>query len=446
MSQLPGVRVAAEVPPRLIVAAESVVTLDEAKRVLEPGHVVIEGGTIVDVGGGRPADAIDLGRRLLMPGLVNAHTHTPMSIFRGVSEGHSLLGLEGWYDTIRTLELHMTADMVPAAVELSCAEMIATGTTAFADQYFFADQIVPVVRRSGLRATIAYGIVELGDATARAAELDRASGFLRSTASDALVSAWIGPHAFFVDNTEASIAAEVELAESFRTGLHTHFSTTGEEDAWCLEHHGVTALQRLDQLGVLAQPLVMAHCLRLDDGDLDLLARSGSVVVMIASVAMASGVDPPPVCRLLDAGVRVAIGTDNMANNGSYDLFEEMRTLARLTAYVERRPAALSSGEVLRLATRGGAQALRSNGGALAAGFDADLIALDPARMQRGPSAAQSVESAIVWGAGGGCVSDTVVAGRWLQRDGELLTVDRDAARAAVESSFAELSRRAART
>jgi 5-methylthioadenosine/S-adenosylhomocysteine deaminase len=429
----------------VIVAADTVVTLDDDRRVFQPGFVATEDGVITDVGHGRPGDAVDLGDRLLMPGLVNAHTHTPMSLFRGVAEGHSLLTMEGWYDTIRTLELYLTADMIAAPVELSCAEMIATGTTGFADQYFFADRIVPVVRRSGLRATIAYGIVELGDAEARAAELDRASGFLRSTAADELVSAWIGPHAFFVDNTEESIAAEVELAESFSTGLHTHFSTTGEEHAWCMEHHGMTALQRLDQLGVLDHPLVMAHCLDLDDHDLHLVARSGSVLVLIASVAMASGVAAPPVRRLLDAGVTVAIGTDNMANNGSYDLFEEMRTLSRLTAFSERRPAALSSAEVLAMATRGGAAALGRRGGALAEGYDADLIALDPSSMQRGPSGAQPVESAIVWGAGGGCVTDTMVAGRWLQRDRVLLTVDHDSARVGVEESFERLRAAAAR-
>ena len=431
----------------LVVTADTVVTLDGA-TVHEPGFVAIEDGIVADVGSGRPGgDVADLGSRIIMPGLVNAHTHTPMILFRGVSEGRSLLTLDGWYDTIRTLELHLTPELVPAAVELSCAEMIAAGTTGLADQYFFADRVAEGIRHAGLRATVAYGIVELGDNTARATELDRAAAFLRTSGHDPLVQPWLGPHAFFVDNTEEAIAAEVALADEFGVGLHAHFSTTGEEDALCLERHGTTALQRLAELGVLDRPVVLAHCLQLDDDDLDLLASSPVVVVLVASVAMASGAAAPRLRRLLDAGVTVAIGTDNMANNGSHDLFEEMRTLSRLSAFVESTPGVVTSDEMLGLACGGGAAALGSHGGGrLAAGADADLISLDPRRLARGPSSAQSLTSAIVWGGSAGAVADVMVGGRWLQRDGRQLTVDRESAWRQVDSDFAELLARRAGT
>lgn len=144
-----------------------------------------------------------------MPGLVNAHAHSPMTLFRGHAEGRSLFTLEGWFNTIRVLESRLEPDVLPAAVAVSCAEMIRTGTTCFADQYFWMDRIALVVAQSGLRAALAYGMVELGDEAARARELRAAANFLASLAGDRLIRSWVGPHAFFVDNSEAAMRQEI---------------------------------------------------------------------------------------------------------------------------------------------------------------------------------------------------------------------------------------------
>ena len=157
----------------LLIHAGILLTMDEGGHIYQPGGLEIGDGRIARVG---PLEAfadsslptLDFSDRLVMPGLVNAHTHTPMVLFRGLAEGHSLLTLEGWYNAIRVWELGLQPEMVPPAVAVSCAEMIRTGTTCFADQYFHMDQIVPVVEQSGLRAALAYGIVELGDAQASA--------------------------------------------------------------------------------------------------------------------------------------------------------------------------------------------------------------------------------------------------------------------------------------
>ena len=136
--------------------AATIVTLDSQDRILEPGYIVLEDGRIADIGEGdhqgQYDEVIDLGDSLLMPGLVNTHTHTPMVLFRGLAEGISLFSMEGFLDVLRVLEGAADADMVAAAVEVSCAEMIRTGTTCFADQYFYMDEILPVVQKSGLRA------------------------------------------------------------------------------------------------------------------------------------------------------------------------------------------------------------------------------------------------------------------------------------------------------
>ena len=167
----------------IVLRSDLVVALDREDSFLREGYLVIEDDRIVemglqkDLGNRRKFDElIELENRLVMPGLINAHTHTPMTLFRGHVEGHTLFTMEGWYNTIRVLELEMDPDMIPPAVAVSCAEMIRTGTTCFADQYFWMDRIIPEVRRSGLRAALAYGIVELGKEEARQRELaDRKS-------------------------------------------------------------------------------------------------------------------------------------------------------------------------------------------------------------------------------------------------------------------------------
>ncbi|MBA3868670.1 MAG: amidohydrolase family protein [Anaerolineae bacterium] len=150
-----------------------ILCLGQSDRIFQRGYLVIEDDHITDVGdmsllpNATYDQRIDASGKLIMPGLVNAHTHTPMTLFRGLAEGVSLFTLEGWYNTIRVLELVMTPDMVPSAVAVACAEMIRTGTTTFADQYFFMDEVIPTVAQSGLRAALGYGVVELGDPVAR---------------------------------------------------------------------------------------------------------------------------------------------------------------------------------------------------------------------------------------------------------------------------------------
>jgi len=197
-----------------LIKCSMVACLDTADRIFKDGYLIIEDDRIVDIGFQKDLSqqsnfdtVADLGNRLVMSGLINTHTHTPMTLFRGHVEGHTLFTLDGWFNTIRVLELEMTPDMLPPAVSVSCAEMIRTGTTCFVDQYFWMDQVVPSVRESGLRAVLAYGIVELGEEKARHRELAAAAAFLDSLKDDELLTGWVGPHAFFVDN---SIAANDE--------------------------------------------------------------------------------------------------------------------------------------------------------------------------------------------------------------------------------------------
>ncbi len=412
-----------------------IVCLGLADTLYDRGFVLIENDRIAAVGDVRDMPAnrthdheIDCTGKLVMPGLVNAHTHTPMTLFRGLAEGVSLLTLEGWYNTIRLLELVMTPDMVPAAVEVACAEMIRTGTTTFADQYFFMDRIVPVVARSGLRAALAYGIVELGDPAARERELANLDAFLEDIADQPgdKLKGWVGPHAFFVDNSLETMQAELRLAQKYNTGLHIHLSTTGEEDAFCRQNYGMSAVRKLHESGLLQQPIMAAHSLTIPEEDWPLLAEAPFSAIICASACMRAGAEAAPVVGMRAAGINLAIGTDNVCNNNDYDLFIEMRTLAKLASFREKRPGALTAREVLHMATAGGAAALglADEIGDLTPGKKADLIVLDRTNIGWTPLTANDPHTALVYSVNGLQVTDTMVDGQWLLRDRAWTTLD----------------------
>ncbi|MGC9397805.1 MAG: amidohydrolase family protein [Anaerolineae bacterium] len=433
-----------------LLLADAVVTLDSADRIHRPGYIAVEGDRLRDLGPQEAVDpqdfdeVIDLGARLMMPGLINAHTHTPMTLFRGLAEGHSLFTFEGWYHGIRVWEEVMDAAMVPPAVAVSCAEMIRTGTTCFADQYFYMDQVVPVVRRSGLRASLAYGIVEMGDAEAREREIAAATAFLESVQDDERLLGWIGPHAFFVDNSPKAMELELTLADRFDAGLHIHLGTSGEEERYCREHYGRSAVQQMKALGVLDRPLLAAHSITIPEEDFPTLAEHPFTAVIAGSACMRSGAQIAALKDLRAVGVNTALGTDNVANNNSYDLFNEMQITAKLMSLREQEPDAVPARDILEMATLGGARALglADEIGSLEPGKRADLIALDLAEVGWSPMSGQDLYTALVYAVNGNYVRDVMVDGRWLYRDGDWTTLDYAAARRELDAACAELQSR----
>ncbi|WP_430867657.1 amidohydrolase family protein [Demequina aurantiaca] len=414
------------------IVADHIWVNDGEGTVLSAGAIDILDGRIEQVRaitGARPSGpgVVDLGAVVVMPGLVNAHAHTPMSLMRGVAEGTSLLTMAGFLKVLRTREAHLTPELVPASVAVSCADYIRHGITSFADQYFYADEIAPVVLESGMRARLAWGIVELGDDEARSRELAAAEKFAESMvgASD-VVRGWLGPHAFFVDNQPEAMLTELAVAKRLGAGLHAHFSTTSEEDDWCAANGGGTAVDRLVEMGMLDVPTILAHCTSLPVEQLPALAGTRAAMAVVPSVAMQSGVSAAPVREALDHGVTVALGTDNVCNNTNVDMFEEMRTLGKLAAFTSKIPNQVSPREILEIATVGGQRAIAGDDsdGRLVAGAVADLIAIPVSEIARGPVGAQTLESALVYGTSGSSVSHSMVAGRWLMAAREVLTLD----------------------
>jgi 5-methylthioadenosine/S-adenosylhomocysteine deaminase len=435
----------------LLLKIDLIVTLDPDDRVLKEGYLIIEDDSIIEIGLQKNLerhrkfdDVLALKNRLVMPGLINAHTHTPMTLFRGHVEGHSLFTMEGWYNTIRVLELEMEPRMLPGAVAVSCAEMIRTGTTCFADQYFWMDQIIPEVRRSGLRAALAYGIVELGNEEARRRELAAASTFLDKLKGDPLLDGWVGPHAFFVDNSEAAMQIELELATKHNTGFHTHFGTGDEEEIYCQRKYGHSAIQQLKLMGFLERPILAAHSITLQPADFPTVAQAPFTVVFAPSSDMRNAAGIPPLVELLEAGIHVALGTDNVTNNNSYDMFKEMTLTGKVIALLKGDPAAIPTRSILEMATMGGARALGKEKeiGSLEVGKKADLIALDLEEIGWSPLGGQDIYTALVYSVTGQHVRDVMVNGRWLFRDNRWLTVDFRKARLDLEKQHTELMKR----
>lgn len=432
-----------------ILCADMVLSMDADRRLYQPGCVVIEDDHILEVG---PQDKlkpqsgrkIDLSGKLLMPGLINAHTHTPMVLFRGIAEGHSLFSWEGWYNSIRRIEYVADSSMVPAAVEVSLAEMLRSGTTAFADQYFYMDQIVPAVRKSGMRAVLSYGIVDEKNDEAVAREIANAAAFLESVKDDKRITGWMGPHALFEDNRVETIARELPLAEQYGAGFHIHMLTNSGEDDYCRAHFGKSAAQMMVETGVLNHPVLAAHCVELQEADMPLLAGTPFTAVICPSAAMRSGAGAAPLKTMLRHGVNTALGTDNVANSNSYDLFREMSTAAKQAAQRELQPGAVSAAEIVEMATMGGARGmgLQDEIGSLEPGKKADLISLDLNEVGWAPFSGQDVYTALVYGISGMHVRDVMVDGEWLLRDSRHTTLDYGKARGQLEEARIELQRR----
>ncbi|MGV8830806.1 MAG: amidohydrolase family protein [Devosia sp.] len=412
----------------------TVLTVDAADTSFPHGWVSVVDGRIAGTGpmSTVPDDSgfdevISLPGHLVMPGLINAHTHSAMVLFRGRSEGQSLLTMDGWYNSIREPELSLIASDIGPAVALSCAEMALSGTTTFCDQYFFADEIAAAASQSGLRAVVAYGIVQLGDKQRGEDELAKAAAFIeRQRSSDGRVIPWFGPHAPYVDNSEDLVRAEVAMAVKYGVGLHLHMACGPEDNEQTMALYGLTASQALQRDGFFAGRVHAAHCLDLTDEDIAIFAAAPAASISYnATAGLRSGrAGICPAVKLREAGVVVALGTDNVAANNSYDMIAEMRVAGLVASHREGRAQPLSSRDLIRMATIDGARALGLDRetGSLELGKAADIIAVD----MTGPGYSETpdVETVLVYSGSGRDVRHSWVSGESIVRDRTLMRRD----------------------
>ena len=372
------------------------------------------------------ARIIDGARKVLMPGLYNCHTHVPMSLLRGLGND---LNLEDWlFNHIFPAEKKLTADIVYTGALLSIAEMIASGTVAFTDMYFYMDSIARAAYESGVKANLSNAVIAFDKDTYDFYQdkvYTETLNVLRDyhNAAGGRIKAEASIHGVYTSYAPAW-AQVLAFAHEKKTALHVHLSETKTEHENCIKAYGLTPAQVFEKHNFFGLKTTAAHCVWATDGDIDILARHGvsAAHCPVSNLKLASGV--APIVNMLKKGVNVTLGTDGMASNNSHDLFEEIKLASILQKYASNDPTALPAMETLKLATVNGAKAQgrENESGMIKTGFDADIIMLDFDTPRQ--SACYDEALNLAYSVTGRDVVMTLCKGKILYENGEYTTID----------------------
>jgi 5-methylthioadenosine/S-adenosylhomocysteine deaminase len=431
-------------PPRcdLLLTNALVVTMDEHFSIHDTGAIAVSGGAILAVGdvaaGLDAAETIDCRGRVVMPGLVNAHTHAPMTLLRSLADDLRLdVWLMGYMMPVE--REFVRPDFVRLGTALACAEMIRSGTTCFADMYYFEEEVAQAAASAGLRALCSQTVLKFPtpDAASYEDALSLAHAFIAKWKDHPLIVPSVAPHAPYTCTAEIFRSC-AELAAEFDVPLHTHLAETALEVERARQEYGMPVIpwakkQRLFDARVLA-----AHCVHVDEGEIRTLRdmHAGVAHNPTSNLKLASGM--APVAKMIELGLDVGIGTDGAASNNDLDMFEETRLAALVAKGASGDPTALPARTALAMATRLGACAMHLGHltGSIEPGKRADLIVVDldgahsTPRFSRDPNA---LYSQIVYSAKSTDVVDVMCDGRWLMRDRQLLTLDEAALKAGAD-------------
>jgi 5-methylthioadenosine/S-adenosylhomocysteine deaminase len=419
----------------LVVVGGTVITENAAHRILTPGAVAISGTDIVDVDAPaaiaakyRASETIDARGQIVLPGLINTHTHAPMVMYRGLADD---LALREW------LEKHIfpaeaktvSPEMVRIGTRLAAVEMIESGTTTFADMYYFEEEIARTTVEAGLRGVLGQTIIQfpVADAKTPADALARAERFVKEFKDSGLVVPAVAPHALYT-NDKTTLVASAELARRYGVPLLIHFAETEDEVRLARDQYKATPAAYLDSIGFWGPNTLAAHGIWVTDEDIAILKRHDVGVAHNPESNMKLASGAAPVMKYLAAGVAIGLGTDGAASNNDLDMFEAMRQASFLAKLSTRDPTALSAQAALDMATIGGARALKMDRtiGSLEAGKRADLIAVSMSASRQTPL--YDPVSHLVYTTRGDDVRTTIVDGRVLMKDRQLRTLNRAAA------------------
>ena len=416
----------------LIVAGDHVVTMDGAGTVIEDGAVAITENLIVAVGPAAEIDAdyrgterLDGTGRIVMPGLINGHSHAAMTLLRGVADDLALMDWLNNYIFPAEVEF-VDAEFVRIGTELACWEMIRGGTTTFVDMYYYPDVIAEVVDRCGMRAYVSATVIDQRspDAEDAADSLDKAARFAeRWKGANSRITPIFGPHANYTLNAE-QLAATRTAANDAGVPISIHMSESPFELQYSKDTYGMTTIELMESIGFLDGPTIGAHVVWPTDQEIPILAERNVGVIHnpTSNMKIASGI--APIAAMLDAGVRVGLGTDGAASNNDLDMWEEMRLASFLQKVEQMDPEVLSAPTVLTMATSGGAEAigLGDQVGSLEVGMKADLIQVAFDDVHHVPT--YDVISHLVFVSDEQDVATVIVDGRILMRDRDMLTID----------------------
>jgi 5-methylthioadenosine/S-adenosylhomocysteine deaminase len=431
----------------LLLTNAQILTMDEQFRVWTPGSLAIDGNTILAVGTigpeYEPAETVDCAGRIVMPGLVNAHTHAPMVLLRGLADDLRLdVWLMGYMMPVE--RQFVRPDFVALGTTLACAEMIRSGTTCFADMYYFEEEVARAAAAAGLRALCAQTVLKFPapDAASFEDSLARARAFISGWKAHPLIVPGVAPHAPYTCTAEM-LRACAELARELDVPLQIHLAETAFEVEQSRREHGTPVIPWVKSQRLFDARVVAAHCVHLDEGELRTLRDAGAGVAHNPTSNLKLGSGIAPVAKMLELGIAVGIGTDGAASNNDLDMFEETRLAALLAKGVSGDPTALPARQALALATRSGASAIGLGHltGSLEPGKRADLIVVDLDQAHNVPRFERdqgAVYSQLVYASKATDVVDVMCDGRWLMRNRRLLTIDEDGVRAAAQ----EMARR----
>ena len=425
----------------------TLVTVDEATGVIPNGWIGIANGVIraVEAVEAQPPAAsvtIDAAGGIVMPGLINAHTHLPMALFRGLADD---LPLEDWLNGhIFPAEARFVrSETVAWGTRLACGEMLLSGTTCCCGGYFLEHHVAEAVCQSGLRAVLAQGVIDFPapGVPDPAQNIAHARAYARHwlDRSDRITPSIFchSPYTCSATTLKAAKATASELGLL----LQIHVAETRFESEQSVKEKGQRPVDYLDALGILDPQTLLVHCVWVDRGEIEAMARRGCHVVHCpeSNMKLASGI--APVAAMLQAGVSVALGTDGCASNNDLDLFGEMGTAAKLHKVASGDPTALEARKVLQMATLHGARALglENRIGSLTVGKQVDIVILDTRAPHLTPM--YHPESHIVYAANGGDVRHVFVDGEQVVRDRHLLTIDIDTVMAQVNATADEIKK-----
>jgi 5-methylthioadenosine/S-adenosylhomocysteine deaminase len=415
-----------------------ILTMDKNLTQHSPGALAVSGDGIVAVG---PEDeirkeytgkeSIDCKGSILMPGLVNAHTHVPMTLLRGIADDLRLdVWLQGYMWPVE--REFASREFVHLGTSIACAELIRSGVTTFNDMYFYEEEVAKATAQAGMRAVCGQSILKFPTPDAKSYDdsMVQARDYIQRWKDHPLIIPSIAPHAPYTC-TDDILRATSELAQEFDVPLHTHLSETLLEVENMRNENGMPVIPYVKKQGLLEAKVIAAHCVHIDPGEIRTLHHAGAGVSHNPSsnLKLASGF--APVNKMLDVGLNVGIGTDGPASNNDLDMFEEVRLAAFIAKAVTNDPTSLPASQALLMGTRLGAQALHIGHltGSLTPGRRADLILVDLSPIHNSPSFKRSADNTyaqIVYASKSTDVTDVMVNGKWLMRDRKLLTVNEE--------------------
>lgn len=421
----------------LLLTGGFVVTMDDDLTAFPNGALAIDGDSIVALGPAEElakqidaAQTVDCTGQVIMPGLVNAHTHIPMTLLRGLNDD---LRLDVWLGYLMPLEREfVNPDFVRLGTQVACAEMIRSGVTSFADMYYFEETVAEATAAIGMRALLGQTVLKFPAPDAESFEdaLVLCRRFIEKWNGHPLIQPAVSPHAWYTATAEL-LRACADLARSFDVPLHTHISETQLEVENCRLEHNMPVVPWNAQHGILHTKLLAAHCVHIDRGEMYDLQKAGAGVAHCptSNLKLSSGF--AETAQMLDMGLNVGVGTDGPASNNDLDMFEEMRLAALLAKTVANDPTVLPAVAAVRMATIAGARALHMADitGSLELGKRADVIVVDMHGIHNWPqfhNHDEAIYSRLVYAAKSTDVAHVLCNGRWLMRDRKLLTVNEE--------------------